>query len=118
MAYNETLTQRVRELLAQVPNVEERKMFGSVGFMVNGKLCLGVGNHNDHSMMVRIGLENYEAALRKKGAAPAIMRGSERKGYVFLLDEAVKSPADLKAWVDLALEYNKSVSHSQNKNAK
>jgi TfoX/Sxy family transcriptional regulator of competence genes len=109
MAYNETLTQRVRELLAHLPNVEEKKMFGSIGFMVNGKLALGVGNHDDHIMMVRVGPEAYEEALQRRGATPAIMRGRERKGYVFLLDEAVESSEDLEAWVSLALEYNKTL---------
>lgn len=106
MAYNEALTERVRELLIYVPNVEERKMFGSIGFIVNGKLCLGVGDHADHIMMVRVGLEKYEEALAKKGAAPAIMRGRERRGYVFLLPEAVESAADLEDWVKRALDYN------------
>jgi len=107
MAYNEALTNRVRELLADIPNVEERKMFGSIGFIVNGNLCLGVGSHADHIMMVRVGLEKYEEALMKKGAAPAVMRGRERKGYVFLLPEAIEAQSDLKGWVDVALEYNK-----------
>jgi TfoX/Sxy family transcriptional regulator of competence genes len=109
MAHNEALTQRVRELLAHAPNVEEKKMFGSIGFMVNGKLALGVGNHDDHIMMVRVGPEAYEEAVQRRGAAPAIMRGHERKGYVFLFNEAVELPEDLKAWVTLALDYNKTL---------
>lgn len=109
MAYSEVLTNRVRELLAAEPNVEEKKMFGSIGFIINGKLALGVGNHDDHIMMVRVGPENYEKALQKNGATPAIMRGRERKGYVFLLEEAVKSPSGLKQWIDLALSYNKTI---------
>jgi TfoX/Sxy family transcriptional regulator of competence genes len=109
MAYNEALAVRVRELLATEPNVEEKKMFGSIGFMVNGKLALGVGDHDDHIMMVRVGPQNYGGALRRGGAAPAMMRGWERKGYVFLMEEAVKSPSSLKQWVDLALTYNKTI---------
>lgn len=109
MAYNEALTQRVRELLAYLPDVQERKMFGSVGFMVNGKLCIGVGDHADHKMMVRVGRDKYDEALRHPGAAPAIMRGREQPGYVFLVNEAIKSQQDLQYWVNLALEYNKSL---------
>jgi len=109
MAYNEALTQRVRELLAGMPAVEEKKMFGSVGFIINGKLAIGVGDHEDHIMMVRVGLEEYENALQKAGTAPAIMRGREQKGYVFLLNEAITSPADLKEWVDAALRYNQTL---------
>lgn len=109
MAYNEALTRRIRELLAHLPSVEEKKMFGSIGFMVNGKLCLGVGDHADHVMMVRVGPEKYEQALQRPGAAPAIMRGRERTGYVFLLGEAVATQEDLEYWVQLALEYNKDL---------
>lgn len=109
MAYNEALTQRVRELLADTPAVEEKKMFGSVGFIINGKLAIGVGDHEDHIMMVRVGPEEYENALQKAGAGPAIMRGREQKGYVFLLDEAITSPANLKEWVNAALRYNKTL---------
>lgn len=107
MAYNEELTRRVRALLAHVPNVEEKKMFGSIGFMVNGKLCLGVGDHADHNMMVRVGPAIYEECLGRPGAAPAIMRGREHPGYIFLVSGAVESPDNLYYWVDLALKYNK-----------
>lgn len=109
MAYNEELTQRVRELLANTPNVTEKKMFGSMGFMVNGKLCLGVGDHADHNMMVRVGRYKYNEALQRKGASPAIMRGREQPGYVFLVNEAIRSQQNLEYWVGLALEYNKSL---------
>ncbi len=110
MAYNEKLTQRVRELLAHLPDVQEKKMFGSIGFMVNGKLCLGVGDHPDHNMMVRVGPQQYAEALKRPGASPAIMRGREHPGYVFLVSSAVASKQDLKYWVDLALQYNKNLS--------
>jgi TfoX/Sxy family transcriptional regulator of competence genes len=109
MAYNAVLTQRVRELLAHIPNVEEKKMFGSIGFMVNGKLCVGVGDHSDHKMMVRVGPEHYETALTRPGATPAVMRGREQPGYVFLLDEAVMTQKDLEYWVGLALGYNEKL---------
>jgi TfoX/Sxy family transcriptional regulator of competence genes len=106
MAYNEKRTEQVRQALAHIPDVQERKMFGSIGFMVNGKLCIGVGDHDDHIMMVRVGPEAYEEALQRKGARPAIMRRQERKGYIFLLEGAVKTQTDWDYWVGLALEFN------------
>jgi TfoX/Sxy family transcriptional regulator of competence genes len=109
MAYNETRTQQVRELLAHILDVQEKKMFGSIGFIVNGKLCIGVGDHEDHNMVVRVGPEAYQEALQKKGALPAIMRGREMKGYVFLLDEAIETQKELKYWVDAALKFNEEL---------
>lgn len=84
-------------------------MFGSIGFIVNDKLCVGVGDHADHVMMVRVGPEAYQAALQKKGARPAVMRGREQKGYIFLREEAVTTSADITYWVNLALVFNETV---------
>jgi TfoX/Sxy family transcriptional regulator of competence genes len=106
MAYNEARTETVRALLGETPHVTEKKMFGSVGFMVNGKLCIGVGDHADHVMMVRIGKDAYADALKQRGAHPAIMRGHEMKGYVFLDEAAVQTDDQIKYWVELALKYN------------
>jgi TfoX/Sxy family transcriptional regulator of competence genes len=107
MAYNEKRTEQVRLALAHIPDVKEKKMFGSIGFIVNGKLCIGVGDHKDHIMMVRIAPELYEEALQRSGARPAIMRGREHRGYVFLLEEAIETQADLDYWIGLALDFNK-----------
>jgi TfoX/Sxy family transcriptional regulator of competence genes len=109
MAYNEQRTQQVRQLLIHIPDIQEKKMFGSIGFIVNGKLCIGVGDHEDHNMMIRVGPVVYEEALRKKGTLPAIMRGREMKGYIFLLNEAIETEEGLKYWVDLALKFNKTL---------
>lgn len=109
MAYNIERTEQVRLLLAHLPNIEERKMFGSIGFKINGKLMLGVGDHDDHNMMVRVGPNAYQEALKRPGAHPAIMRGREMKGYVFLTNDALQSEDALKYWIDLALEYNKDL---------
>lgn len=35
MAYNEKLSGRIREALAHLSKVEEKKMFGGLAFMVN-----------------------------------------------------------------------------------
>lgn len=110
MAYNLEHTEQVRHRLAHIPDIAEKKMFGSIGFIVNGKLSIGVGDHPDHNMMVRVGPEKYEEALQRKGALPAIMRGREMKGYVFLVNEALMTEDDLDYWVDLALGYNRTLS--------
>lgn len=109
MAYNIERTELVRQALAHIPDVQEKKMFGSIGFIVNGKLCIGVGDHDDHNMMVRVGPDRYDEALKRTGALPAIMRGHEMKGYVFLVEDALKSKEDLDYWVGLALDFNKTL---------
>lgn len=109
MAYNPELTDRVRQALAGVTDVKELKMFGSIGFKVNDKLCLGVGDHADHQMMVRVGPDAYEVALKRKGANPAIMRGRDYRGYIFVTSEGLKTQNDIDYWVGLALDFNKTL---------
>lgn len=107
MAYNDEDNCRVKSALARERGVTERKMFGSVGFMLNNNLLLGVGDNKYHSMMVRVGKDEYEQCLRRPGAKPAIMRVRKMKGYVFLEDEAFESDEDLLYWIELALAENR-----------
>ena len=51
MAYDEKLADRVREALADIPNVEEKKMFRGVTFMVNDKMCVSVSGNE---LMLRL----------------------------------------------------------------
>ena len=64
MAFNETLSNRIREELVDVPRFEEKLMIGGVCFMVNEKMCIGVV---EDEMMCRIGPDAYEEALEKNG---------------------------------------------------
>ena len=42
MPFDEALADRVRHLLARRKSVEEKKMFGGLGFLLNGNLLVGV----------------------------------------------------------------------------
>ncbi len=42
MAYDETLAERVRQVMASHPSVAEKKMFGGLTFMLQGHMCCGV----------------------------------------------------------------------------
>ena len=65
MAYDERLADRLREALAERPDVAERKMFQGMCFMVNGKMCICV---RDNELMCRIDPEVYLHVLEKKSA--------------------------------------------------
>lgn len=40
MAYDEKLAQRLRMILENERQVTEKKMFGGIGFLVRGNLCV------------------------------------------------------------------------------
>ncbi|MET3877944.1 TfoX/Sxy family protein [Chitinophaga sp. OAE865] len=103
MAYNEKLAERIRQALAHLPGVEEKKMFGSLAFMVNGKMCLAAGPGR---MMCRIDPGIHEEALKKKGSQTVIMKGRAYKGFIYVDDEYLKTRAAFDYWVKLALGFN------------
>lgn len=95
MAYSEKLAERLRQALAGVPKVEEKKMFGGLAFMVNGKMCLTAGKDR---IMCRIDPNHQE-----KGCETVVMGGRVYKGYVHVYEKGI----DLDHWVKLALDFNK-----------
>lgn len=112
MAYNDKLTRRVRELLAHLPKVEEKKMFSGVTFMVNGKMCVSVG---DDRIMCRIDPAIHEEAVKKKGCRTMEMKGREYKGYVFVQESVIGTKKELEYWVNLSLDFNKNAKASKKK---
>jgi TfoX/Sxy family transcriptional regulator of competence genes len=112
MAFNELLNDRIREILAEVPNVEEKLMFGGVCYMVNDKMCIGIVKDE---VMCRIGPDNYEMALEKRGCREMTFSGRPMAGYVFVSEEEIRSKDDLNYWIDLCLEFNIHAKSSKKK---
>lgn len=115
MAMNEKLTQRVRDLLAGAPKVEEKRMFRGLTFMVDGKMCVSVG---DDRIMCRIDPEAHDEAVRKPGCRTVEMGGRPYRGFVYVNEKSLATKKDLKAWVDLALAFNSRAKASKPKKAK
>jgi len=112
MAYNEKLTARIREALANLSNVEEKRMFRGVTFMVNDKMCITAG---DNKIMCRIDPSIHEEALKRQGCETVKMKGREYKGYVYVNEEGIKTKKDLDFWIRLALEFNTLAKSSKKK---
>lgn len=112
MAYSEKLADKIRQALTHLPNVEEKKMFGGLAFMVDGKMCLTAGAGR---MMCRIDPEIHETAIKGNGCRTVIMKGREYKGYVYVNEESLYSKAAFDYWIALALDFNKKAKASGRK---
>jgi hypothetical protein len=62
MAYDEQLAERVREVVTARPGVEERKMFGGLGWMLGGNMACGL---MADGLLVRIDPGDVEDACRE-----------------------------------------------------
>jgi TfoX/Sxy family transcriptional regulator of competence genes len=103
MPPDETLVNRVRTALGQSRRVEEKKMFGGLAFMVEGKMCVSVGKGR---IMCRIDPANHDMAFGRKGCTTVVMKGREYRGYVRIDAGALSTKGDLDYWVKLALDFN------------
>lgn len=103
------LVPMVRAALDGVKKVREKQMFGSVGFMVNGKLCLSV---RESRIMCRIDPALQEDLVARRGCHPMTMKGREYRGWVLAEAKALRTEKDLRFWVGLALDYNASLKGS------
>ncbi len=113
MAYNLEIADRTREIIAKThKRVEEKKMFGGLCFMVNGKMCVGVESER---LMVRLDPAIYDEVMEKEGCSPMDFTGKVMKGYVFVDVDALKTNKQLLYWLNLALEFNKKARPSKKK---
>jgi len=104
MPYSEYLADRInRYFRAEKVIFIEKKMFGGLCFMVNNKMCVGIIKDE---LMARIGEQNYEEALTKKGCKEMTFTGRPMKGYVYLDEDSLDLDTDLEYWLQLALNFN------------
>jgi TfoX/Sxy family transcriptional regulator of competence genes len=112
MAYNEQLAARLRKALAHLPNVEEKKMFRGLTFMVNDKMCISVSGDR---LMCRIDPEIHEEVIKTEGCETVTMGGRIYKWYVYVNKDCVTTKKDFDTWVGLALAFNKKAKSSKRK---
>jgi len=113
MPYDEKLAVRVRRALARAPGVVEKKMFGGLCFMVNGRMCCGVLKGD---LVVRVGPERHSEALAAPHARPMDFTGRPMKGFVYVGPAGWKSPAALGKWVSWAVEFAAEAPAAKRKN--
>lgn len=115
MAYDEQFADRVRRALGPRPNVSEKKMFGGVAFLLDGKMICGIANED---LMVRVGPERYEAALAEKHVRPMDFTGRPLKGYVYVGPEGARTDRAIQKWVELAAAFVGTLGAAEEKQTK
>ena len=106
MPYDEPLAERIQALIGKHRGVTEKRMFGGLAFMLQGNMCCGVMQDR---IMLRLGPEGVEAALKEPHTAPMDFTGKPIKSMVYLWPEGYESDADLERWVDTAVGFAKTL---------
>jgi len=103
MAYDEELARRIHDLLDGEPGVTSKKMFGGLGFMVEGHMAVAAASHG--ALMVRADPADDETWVDGSSVTPMEMRGRPMAGWLLVDPEAVADDDRLQVWVDRGVAF-------------
>ena len=102
MAFDPGLAQRVREVVHHRPGIAERRMFGGLAFLVDGRMFIGIRNAR---LMARVGKERHDDARAMPHVRVMDFTGRPMQGYVYIDPPAIEDDQALAAWVNWCVEY-------------
>ena len=96
MAYNEGLANDIRALLANRPHVVAKKMFGGIGFILNGNMAVGVLGDE---LLVRVTPEQFEALRAEPHVRLFDMTRRVSRGWLVVTPPGLAMDEELQRWV-------------------
>ena len=106
MAYNKNLGLRISHFLADEPSLVEKKMFGGVGFLLDGNMACGV---IQDFLIVRVGADAYQSALDQPNVRPFDMTGRPMSGWVMVDPPGISDEEALEAWIRQGCDFARSL---------
>ena len=97
MAYDEALADRVREVLEILEPggaVTSKKMFGGIGFMIQGNMAVGVSGQG--GLMLRVPPEQTDELAAREHTRPFEMRGKAMAGWLRVDADGVEDDDQLR----------------------
>ncbi len=103
MAYDEDLAERLRAVLAGRDGLSEKRMFGGLGFMLEGHMAVAASHTG--GLLLRCDPADTDQHLAQDGAEPFEMRGRAMQGWLHVTPEAVVDDDALARWVEVGTAY-------------
>ena len=103
MAYDEVLTDRIRDLIMGTADITERKMFGGLVFLVNGHMAVAASGQG--GLLARVDPEESDDLIDGHDVVPMEMRGRPMRGWLRVSADLVADDDQLQEWVDRCVAY-------------
>jgi TfoX-like protein len=107
VAYDEELADRIREVLGGEPGVTEKRMFGGLAFLVDGKLAVSASGQG--GLLARIDPGQHDRLTRGAHVEAFVMRGRPMEGWLHVHPDAVRTTRQLRTWVDRCVAYARAL---------
>lgn len=106
MPFDVSLADRIRDALKRRRGFTEKKMFGGVGFLLHGNLCVAVWKD---LLIVRVGPDAYVETLRQQFVREFDITGRPMRGWVMVEPEGLSEPSDLMEWAERSIAFVKTL---------
>lgn len=103
MSVSEELTARIRSFVAFDPRITEKRMFGGICFLLDGKIL--VAARRTGSLLAQVGAEAGAAVTQEQGVTTMVMRERPMAGFIDIEADRLETDDELKRWIDLAERY-------------
>ncbi len=104
-AASDAMGERLRPLIPK--GLIEKKMFGGLGFMLNGNML--VGTTAKGALLVRVDPDKMDEALARPGAYAMHMGAKVMTGFIAVDPEGLPDAAAIKDWIAYAAKYVKTL---------
>jgi TfoX/Sxy family transcriptional regulator of competence genes len=103
MAYDAELADRIRELLTGEPGVTEKRMFGGLAFLVDGKMAVTASGKG--GILARVDPAQTDRLARGEHIDPFVMRNRPMDGWLRVDADGVRTTRQLRTWVERGVAY-------------
>ena len=107
MAYDEDLAERIRDVLEGEPGITEKRMFGGLAFLLDGRMAVGASGKG--GLMVRIDPADTDELVDPPHARPFEMRGKPMTGWLHIDDERLTTHEELRRWVHNGIAFARAL---------
>jgi TfoX/Sxy family transcriptional regulator of competence genes len=101
MAYDTVLAERIRRHVKPRRGFTEKEMFGGIGFLLLGHMCVGVWKE---SLILRLG-PAADAALKEPSVREFDITGRPMSGWVLVEPSGFGREEALRRWIDRAADH-------------
>jgi TfoX/Sxy family transcriptional regulator of competence genes len=106
VAYDEQLAELVREVLSGEPGLSEKRMFGGLGFLINGHLAVSASGQG--GLLLRVDPAESERLVADANASRAVMRGREMDGWLRIDTDGLPD-TELERWIGRGVSFARSL---------
>jgi hypothetical protein len=107
VAYDEELADRIRAAVEGEAGLSEKRMFGGLAFLIDGKMAVSAGSHG--GLMLRVDPERTEELVKEPAVARFEMRGREMDGWLYIDRVGLETEAELERWVAIGIAFARSL---------